>query len=163
MTTYSAEYWIKKLGLLKHPEGGHFRETYRSGEKIEKDALPGRYAGARSLSTGIYYLVASGEASRLHRIQSDEMLHFYSGSPLKVHQFSVSGTYSSVQLGKDGCFQLLIPKGTWFGFIVEEKNTYSLIGCTVSPGFDFNDFEMGDREKLTGHFPDQKDIIAKLT
>ncbi len=162
----SARYWIKKLNLLQHPEGGYYREIYRSAEKIRKDSLPVRFEGSRCFSTSIYYLLQGREVSYLHRIKSDEVWHFYQGSPLAIHLFRGDGSYLLLKLGNDfekgQVFQAVVPSGTWFGAEVMNQDSYSLVGCSVAPGFDFADFELGQREELLALYPQHREIIEKL-
>ena len=129
----SANYWIKHLRLRPHPEGGYFRETYRSKKKI----------GNRSLSTAIYFLIAKGKNSWPHRIKSDEMWHFYEGGTLALHMESPRGKKKKLLMGKTGVLQAMVPAGWWMWAEVA-RGDYALIGCTVSPGFDFADFELRD-------------------
>ncbi|MEO0415332.1 MAG: cupin domain-containing protein [Verrucomicrobiota bacterium] len=163
----TAEYWIDHLMLEAHPEGGFFRETYRSADAISQSALPDRFSGDRSASTGIYFLLRSGEFSHLHRIASDEMWHFYAGSSLTVHVIHSDGRYESIALGADVAngesFQAMVPAGAWFGATVDQPDSYALVGCTVAPGFDFADFEMADRAQLTTHYPEHRSIIELIT
>ncbi|MGA7829069.1 MAG: cupin domain-containing protein, partial [Geobacteraceae bacterium] len=145
-----AEELITRLVLEKHPEGGFFRETYRSDELISAENLPERFAGgARSFSTAILFLLADNEFSALHRIKSDEIWHFYEGDTLLIHELDLSGRYTQHRLGGVGgdlvCFQVVVKAGSWFGATLEKPETFALVGCTVSPGFDFRDFEMADR------------------
>ena len=162
----TAEELINRLELVKHPEGGWYRETYRSGESIQVTALADRFTGDRSVCTAIYFLLQSGDISALHRIKSDEIWHFYLGVPLTVHVITPGGRYYPLLLGPDmsagETFQCIVPAGCWFGAEVCQEG-YSLVGCTVAPGFDFADFEMGSREKLLKQFPDQYVIIQLLT
>ncbi|MCP4346178.1 MAG: cupin domain-containing protein [Desulfobacterales bacterium] len=162
-----ATYWITRLDLTEHPEGGYFKETYRSDESVGKDALPERFNGDRSFSTAIYFLLKGDQVSHLHRIKSDELWHFYSGSPLTVHIIDQNGEYSQIKLGcdfdKGEVCQAVVKAGVWFGASVDTPDSYSLVGCTVSPGFDFNDFEMGQRGELLAKYPRHSSIIKKLT
>ena len=162
-----ATYWIEKLGLVKHPEGGYYRETYRSDEAVERSALPGRFSGPRPFSTAIYFLLSGDDISAFHRIKSDEVWHFYSGAPLTIHVIEQNGNYSPIQLGcspvHEEYFQAVIKAGSWFGAALNEPRSYALVGCTVAPGFDFSDFEMGAREKLCRLYPAHRTIIEKLT
>ncbi len=162
-----AAYWIEKLGLAKHPEGGYFRETYRSSETLEKGALPSRYGGTRSFATAIYYLLQGHESSSLHRIRSDELWHFYCGASLTIHMIDHEGTYSATRLGNDPekgeVIQAVVPEGCWFGATVDDPASYALVGCTVAPGFDFSDFELGKRKELIDRFPEHLVLIEKLT
>ncbi len=163
----NAEYWIKKLNLNKHPEGGYFGEIYRSTETVTKSALPKRYSGERSFLTSIYFLITSKDTSNFHRLKSDEIWHFYLGDPLSVHILHKKTGYSRVTLGKDPeqgqVFQAIIKKGYWFGATVDKPDSYSLVGCTVAPGFDFDDFELARREDLLNEFAEYKEIVAQLT
>ncbi len=153
---------MQKLGLQKHPEGGYYRETYRSAELIPHQGLPTRFGGARALSTAIYFLLPSNEISALHRIKSDEVWHFYTGSQLTIHVINEKGAYTQIKLGDD-CFQAVVRAGWWFGATVDEPQSYALVGCTVAPGFDFADFEMAKRADLLAHYPRHHSIIERLT
>ncbi len=163
----NAEHWINKLDLKKHPEGGYYRETYRSKDIIKNDGLTSRNIESRNSCTAIYYLLSGQEFSAFHRLKSDEIFHFYSGSSLRVHVINKNGEYNLINLGqnsvKNDTFQLIINQGDWFASEVSEPNSYSLIGCTVSPGFDFHDFELGSRDKLIKLYPNHRDIITKMT
>lgn len=159
------KYLFEKLKLEIHPEGGMFRETYRSGEFIPREALPGRYSGRRTFSTSIYYLVPEGVKSKFHRLKTDEVWHFYEGSRLSMHVIYPDGDYRKIYLGNnpenDEHFQLMIPMGAWFGAIAE--NGYTLAGCTTAPGFEFDDMEMAGRDDLIKKYPNLKGIIELLT
>jgi predicted cupin superfamily sugar epimerase len=161
----TSEELIIQLGLVKHPEGGWYRETYRSEEVFSATALSGRFSGERSVSTAIYFLLQAGDISALHRIASDEIWHFYTGETLTVHVITPQGEYSSHKLGSDiaasESFQCVVPACCWFGAEVTGDN-FALVGCTVAPGFDFADFEMGNRESLLIQFPEHSEIIQRL-
>lgn len=163
----NAQYWIEKLHLAPHPEGGYFREIYRAEGVIPKDALPMRYNGGRAYSTTIYYLLESGDFSSLHRLKSDEQWFHIDGSALIIHSIDPKGNYTQRRIGKnlDNREQLhaVIPHGNWFGGTVEEVNSFSFVGCIVAPGFDFEDFELGKRDELMKQFPQHKALIEKLT
>lgn len=158
---------IEKLELTPHPEGGYFKETYRSSGEIKQDCLGSSFEGSRNYSTCIYFLLTSNDFSAFHRIKQDEIWHFYDGSPIHLHVISPSGKYSKHRIGRDLAVgetpQLMVPAGCWFAAEVALENAFSLVGCTVSPGFDFQDFEMRSRQELISLFPEQKDIISKLT
>ena len=163
----NAKTWIESLNLLPHPEGGYYREIYRSENTIGKSALPSGYSGNRSVGTSIYYLLKSGQKSLLHRIKSDEIWHYYDGSPIVLFLIQDDGKYEEKLLGKDIAGgenpQIVIKGGTWFGAFPKNDNSFSLAGCTVHPGFDFEDFEMADRERILNEFPQLESIINRLT
>jgi predicted cupin superfamily sugar epimerase len=163
-----ADFWIKKYNLMPHPEGGFYAETYRATESIPKAALPDRFSGDRSYSTGIYFLLESDNFSAFHRIQSDEMWHFYAGNPLEIFVINpVNGDLQVIRLGsdpdRDESFQAVVPAGSWFGSRPASGSEYCLVGCTVAPGFDFLDFEMAERESLLRDFPQHASLILELT
>jgi uncharacterized protein len=167
MATSTAEMLIKQLGLLVHPEGGWYRETYRSAEQIASEALPKRFGGPRTFCTSIYFLLQQGDISVLHRIKSDELWYFHSGVALTVHLFTPLGAHREVRIGPDlahgDCFQTMVPAGCWFGAEVTGAGDFSLVSCTVAPGFDFADFEMGQRDNLVRAYPDYVELIRRLT
>ena len=158
---------IKALELQPHPEGGYYKETYRSQDIIVKDALPEVFNGHRNHSTGIYCLLESKDFSAFHRINQDEMWHFYKGDALLLTMISEEGELSTIKIGNDIANgevpQTVVPKGYWFAAKVEQPESYALLGCTVAPGFDFQDFELAERAKLIAKFPQHKDIITTLT
>jgi len=162
-----ADFYIERLKLIPHPEGGYYREVYRSEEMIKNNALPGYYNGDRFFSTSIYFLLKGKQKSNLHKLKSDEIWHFYNGSPLKLYIINKKGELSGIKLGRNAgkgeMFQYIIEKGQWFCAEVIDKKSYSLIGCTVSPGFDFSDFELGKRKKLIKIFPGYKKLINDFT
>jgi len=164
---HDAKYWSAKLDLQRHPEGGFFKEMYRSAEQVKKEHLPTRFTGPRSFGTGIYFLLEGQDFSAMHRLRSDEMWHFYTGSPLTVSVIAENGEYSEIILGDDPglgqVFQAVVPAGSWFGSRVSIPSSFSLVGCTVTPGFDYEDFEMADRASLQETFPQHADIIRQLT
>lgn len=153
--------------MQSHPEGGYFAESYRSGETVAASALPDRFAGDRVFSTAIYFLLESHHISALHRIQADEVWHFYAGGPLGVFVIDLVGELSVIHLGPDlangQVFQAVVPAGCWFGSKPAPGTTFSLVGCTVAPGFDFADFEMADRATLLAEFPQHRAVIEQLT
>ena len=158
---------VDKLQLQPHPEGGFFRETYRSEQNIPAPWDKESTSSQRSLSTAILFLITSGNFSAFHRIRRDECWHFYNGQPLLVHQLSPDGTYSCIRLGNRSCegqvYQHVVPAGYWFASEVETANGYALVGCTVSPGFDFADFELAERNELLQLYPNQGVLIERLT
>jgi uncharacterized protein len=167
VTDKKAEYWIEKLQLAPHPEGGYFRQTYRSGLGIAREALPAGFGGARAASTAIYFLLAGKNFSAFHRLRSDEVWHFYAGDPLVVHVIDPEGKYSRILLGCDleagQVLQAVVPAGCWFSSHVADWNSFAVVGCTVAPGFEFEDFEMGKREELVREYPQHREMIERLT
>lgn len=157
---------ITHLKLVRHPEGGWFRESYRSDESVPGVALPERFGGSRAFSTAIYFLLESGDISAMHRIKSDEIWHFYAGSTLLIHTILPGGSYQLHRLGGDLAagdqYQVVVPAGHWFGAEPAGEG-FTLAGCTVSPGFDFADFEMADRRDLSGIYPEHTELIGRLT
>lgn len=162
-----AKYYIDKLKLQKHPEGGYYNEIYRSDEIFKAVVLPERYIGDRAFSTSIYFLLDGKDISAFHKLQSDEIWHFYDGCPVKVSiitpQRSLEERILGYNLDNKESLQTVINKHSWFGAELVDKSSFSLIGCTVSPGFDFQDFEMGNRTKLLEEFPEYSDTILRLT
>jgi len=160
-----AKYYIQKLQLEKHPEGGYFREVYRSGEIISIDAPKKNFK--RNVSTSIYFLLEGTQISKFHRLKSDELWHFYDGGSVKVYVIDEKGKLTEIILGKkikEGeVFQTVIKNNNWFAAEVINKRSFALIGCTVSPGFDFSDFELANRKYLLETFPKHKSIISKFT
>ncbi len=158
---------VSKLQLKPHPEGGFYKETYRSLQKIPQKVLGAAFTGDRNCCTGIYFLLTSQNFSAFHRIKQDEIWHYYSGSSLYVHVISTDGVYNRYSVGmnleEEELPQLVVPAGSWFASSVKNGNDYSLVGCTVSPGFDFDDFELADRKELINEFPDHKEVIAQFT
>lgn len=158
---------ISALGLLQHPEGGWYRETYRSAGQIPGSALPERFDGPRSWCTAIYFLLEQGDYSALHRIKSDELWFFHRGASLTIHLLAVDGSHSAIRLGADiatgEVLQAMVPAGTWFGAEMDGAGEYALVSCTVAPGFDFADFEMAARDRLLQQYPAHEAVITRLT
>lgn len=146
-----ASYLIEKFQLQEHPEGGFFKETYRCAQSLQTDF------GERNYSTGIYFLIPSGKHSWWHRIKSDEMWHFYLGGPLEIFEIDLNGQFTKTLLGQNleqgESLQYVVKAGHWFGARCQKEVEYSFVGCTVSPGFDFQDFELDDKERLLKMYP----------
>jgi hypothetical protein len=160
--------WIASLGLVPHPEGGFYRETYRAAETIAADHLPERFGGTRAFSTAIYFLLPGDQVSLFHRIKSDEIWHFYAGSALTLALIHPEdGGLEECRLGphpeRGERFQVLVPAGCWYGVRVDDPDSYALVGGTVAPGFDFADFELADRRSLLAAFPQHRHAIVRLT
>lgn len=154
------EYLVKKLQLLPHPEGGFYSETYRSSTQISSTS------GERNLVTSIYFLLRSEDVSHFHRIQSDELWFWHEGSALSVHLLTENG-HEILPLGppdENGSLpQQLVPAQTIFGSTVAEEESYALVSCVVAPGFDFRDFELFTFDQLVSIYPQEEQIIRKLT
>ncbi len=158
---------IDKLDLQPHPEGGYFKETYRSPVKINSEALGKNYDGNRNVSTCIYFMLTSETFSAFHKINQDEIWHFYTGSPISLHIISEEGEHSEILIGcemdKNQVPQAVVNGGSYFAAKVTEANSYALVGCTVAPGFDFKDFYLPSQEELTAKFPKHKRLIEQFT
>jgi predicted cupin superfamily sugar epimerase len=165
--TKNANYWIKKLNLEAHPEGGFYRQTYKADLVLPGEALPPNFTGPRAVSTAIYFLLQGKSFSAFHRLRSDELWHFYAGAPLLVHVIGESGEYSTILLGSDPDAeeqrQAAVKAGCWFASHLRDGKSFALVGCTVAPGFDFTDFELAKREELTRRYPQHRLLIEKLT
>ncbi|WP_419785987.1 cupin domain-containing protein [Pseudodesulfovibrio sp.] len=166
MTT--AQDIIKTLGLTPHPEeGGFFAETYRSAESFCGKILPDRYGDSRHHSTAIYYLLTPETCSHLHRLESDEVFHFYMGDPCEMLRLYPDGSGETVLLGTDLAAgqrpQTMVPRGVWQGMRLLPGGTFALMGCTVAPGFDYRDYTHGSRSKLLEQYPGFAEQIRLLT
>ena len=163
----SADYWINTLQLTRHIEGGSYCRTYCSAVTISQHQLPKNFKGPRPAATAIYFLLEKHQCSALHRIASDELWHFYYGDPLIIYEIDHAGILTEQLLGNNPenkeSFQCTVKAGNWFGSKTKEGGEYSLAGCTVSPGFDFDDFELGKRDELLTLFPQHAATIQILT
>lgn len=159
-----AKYYIDKIGLIKHPEGGFYKEVYRSGEDINTDSLDDRFPSKRNISSSIYFLLERDDFSAFHKIKSDEIWHFYDGDMIEIYSISPEGELTLHKLGLDLANnespQLCIPHGHFFA--AKTSGDYTLVGCTVAPAFDFSDFEMPDKKTLSNLFPEHSEIIDEL-
>ncbi len=157
---------IKELDLLPHPEGGYYKETYRSNDLVSTLELPDRFQGSRCFATAIYFLLVKDSFSAFHKIKSDETWHFYEGSPIEINMITQEGKLIRQMLGtnwkKGEVPQFTVPAQTWFASRVI-KGDYGLAGCTVYPGFEFSDFEMATRKSLKEEYPLHNQIITELT
>ena len=163
----TAEYWIQALQLQEHIEGGSYARTYSSALIIPQDDLPPEFHGPRPASTAIYFLLQQDQFSALHRIAADELWHFYYGDPLIIYEIDQQGILIEHLLGSDPlnqeCFQCAVKAGSWFGAKLKPGGNYALAGCTVAPGFDFEDFELAEREQLMALYPRHAAVITLLT
>ena len=161
------EYYIEHLNLLPHPEGGYYKETFRSKGIIPQSALPEGFAGDRNFSTSIYFLLPGDTFSAIHRIHSDETWYYHAGNKLELWMLCDGGNLTKVIIGPDianGEFlQYTVPAECWFASKSCNTNGFTLVGCQVAPGFDFNDFILADREIILHQFPQYKDFIMAFT
>lgn len=159
----SAAYWIEKLELQKHPEGGYYNEIYLSDDIVPQTGLPSGFRGERSFATSIYYLLEGNDFSAFHRIKSDEIWHYYAGTSAIEILSLEKGKLKQYLVGNDPergeTFQVIVPKNTWFAARLKNPDGYALAGCTVSPGFHFEDFELAGKQLLK-EFPELKDRIV---
>lgn len=164
----TAEEVIKLLKLEPHPlEGGFFQVTYRSADILPTSALPERYHGPRALGSAIYYLLTPETCSRLHRLPTDEIFHFYLGDPVSMLLLMPDGTSDILTLGHNiahgQTVQTLVPRNCWQGAKLQDGGTFALMGTTLCPGFDYDDYEQGDPDELIALYPKQKNWIETLT
>ncbi|QEC67150.1 cupin domain-containing protein [Panacibacter ginsenosidivorans] len=164
---YRAIDLINYYKLIPHPEGGYYKETYRAVESIAHNALPGRFKGVRNFSTAIYFLLQENNFSSFHRIQSDECWHFYAGGRMLIHLIDAHGNLETIKLGPDILsgerLQFVVPAGCWFASETMPATSFSLVGCTVAPGFDFADFELANADELSNQYPQHEVLIRRLT
>ncbi|HVT28402.1 MAG TPA: cupin domain-containing protein [Lacipirellulaceae bacterium] len=164
----TAQQIIDLLRLIPHEsEGGYFRETYRAATVIPATALPDGYSADRNASTAIYYLLTPETFSAIHRVRSDEVFHFYAGDAVEMLQLSPDGTARTIFVGNDLAAghepQVVVPAGVWQGCRLIPGGRWALMGCTVAPGFDFADFELGKRDALLARYSTHSELIAALT
>ena len=163
----NARFWIEKLQLEPHPEGGYFKETYRSGTRIPPQCLPEKYSGDRNSATSIYFLLDRFQFSSFHILKSDELWFYQYGDAVQIYMLNDQDGLQTITLGPDPDqqqrLQVIIPAGTAFGADVINNSSFSLMGCVVTPGFTFNDFELLSRDFLLNKYPRHKDLIIRLT
>ncbi len=162
-----SKYWIEKLSLQKHPEGGYYKEVYRSEGSFNFSKDSADFSRKRNFSTSIYFLLEGNDFSAFHRIKSDEIWHFYQGNCLIIYSIDKNGMLKEHLLGNNleagESLQQIIPKNTWFAARLLSECGFALVGCTVSPGFDFSDFEMAKKIPLLQEFPQHSEIIEMLS
>lgn len=152
---------IRKFQLLPHPEGGFYKETYRS-----KEIVKNKSGYIRNVCTSIYYLLEKSDKSNFHKIKSDELWFFHQGESLEIIYIKkgrIAKVYLGNNINSDEVPQILIPANTWFAAKLRKSQGYSFVSCTVSPGFDFNDFELASRDNLINEYPDLKKYIIEFT
>lgn len=153
--------WVEYYQMEKHPEGGYFKEVYRSVNKF----IPNEIGEERNYSTSILFLLHRGDVSHFHRIKSDEVWYYHAGAACLIHVIDEKGKFATHVLGpnfKNGeTLQLVVPAGHIFAS--ESSDNYSLVGCMVSPGFDFKDFQLFTTNTLLNRFPEHEQIVRKFT
>lgn len=163
----NAEYWINELGLEKHPEGGYFKEVYRSSGLIKQESLGESFSGDRNYSTAIYFLLQENEFSAFHKIASDEIWHHYSGGAAEIHILMPDGSYKKELLGTRLSSgerpMVVVPARAYFAVDVLNGCDYVFCGCTVAPGFDFQDFKMPPANELIDEYPYHEELIKLYT
>lgn len=150
---------VRKLGLEEHPEGGYFKQTYRSDTIVNVEG----YGGPRNIASAIYYMLVGGQFSAFHRIRSDEIWHHYVGSSITLYAINDGGKMSKEKIGNNGTPQAVIKAGTWLAAALDNKRSYCLLGCTVSPEFDYRDWELGKRNELVRMYPQHRARIERYT
>ncbi len=154
---------VSHLNMLPHPEGGYYKETYRSTLHVTHPLVN----DWRSVATAIYFLIEKNNFSAFHKIKSDEVWHFYAGDALEVIELDENGNLIYTSIGSNlqagEVFQYLVKAGRWFGSRVKAGGHYSLVGCTVAPGFEFKDFELANGNELIALYPQHVEVIKALT
>ncbi|MFZ0927846.1 MAG: cupin domain-containing protein [Syntrophobacteraceae bacterium] len=163
----SADFWIEKLNLAEHPEGGWFAPAFRALEQIGREGLPDRFTGNRAIVSSIYYLLKKGQFSAFHRLKSVEIWSFFEGDPLTIHLIEPHGGLVEKRLGRNfdngESFHAVMEAGNWFGAEQQGPGEFTLVGCTVAPGFEYEDMEIAGRAQLLAMYPQHQEIIEKLT
>ena len=166
MSKHEPHYYVSKLGLTPHREGGYYKETFQSTEMTSDQELTVNFEGKRKLYTSIYFLLTSKDISHFHRLKSDELWYYHAGSSLTIHIIDETGDYKEIRLGLDldkgEVPQALVPKNSIFGSSVMDEDTFSLVGCMVSPGFEYKDFELFTQDELLLNYPQHKDVILRM-
>jgi len=158
--TQTAAFWIEKLGLQPHPEGGYYREVFRSDMQVVRAGS----ANIKQACTSIYYLLEGKEFSGFHRIASDELWYFHKGSALVIHAINETGGHTAHELsdGPNGSLSVAIEAGLWFAAQIFSGEGFTLVSCAVAPAFEFTEFEMADKSTLTALYPGHADLFERL-
>ena len=160
MHTQTAAYWIEHLNLRRHPEGGYYKEIFRSQQRVMR-------VGARKVRqalTSIYYLLEGTDFSGFHRIASDELWYFHKGSPLLIHAIDEKGIHTALELSDthSGNLSIAVKAGLWFAVEVRSNEGFALVSCAVAPGFEFAEFEMARKEEMMVLYPQHTALLDKL-
>jgi predicted cupin superfamily sugar epimerase len=160
MEKHDATYWIKQLNLQPHPEGGYYKEVFRSdAEVVRKSETTPKQA-----LTSIHYLLEGTDYSGFHRLASDEIWYFHKGEPLHIHVIDQQGNYIRHELSdtETGSLSVVVPAGLWFAAAILSASGFTLVSCAVAPGFDFTEFEMAKKEALTAQYPAHTTLLGKF-
>lgn len=160
MSQRSATDWIRQLTLQPHPDGGYYKEVFRSVESVQRTGSD----ELRHACTSIYYLLEGEDYSGFHRIKSDEIWYFHKGVPLTIHVITASGEHKVLELSDapTGSLSLVVPAGLWFAAEIPSNVGYALVSCAVAPGFEFSEFEMADRAELQKNYPAYAELFQRL-
>jgi predicted cupin superfamily sugar epimerase len=153
-------HWIKHLNLQPHPEGGWYREVFRSDKQVTRL----NEQAAKQACTSIYYLLENDDFSGFHRIASDELWYFHKGAPLLIHSIDENGVYMAHELSDTptGSLSVAIKAGLWFASEIPSKAGFALVSCAVAPGFEFSEFEMAEKERLIKRYPQHAALLTRL-
>jgi len=156
----TTQYWIDHLNLQPHPEGGYYKEVFRSVHQVTR---AGEQA-VKQACTSIYYLLEGKDFSGFHQLASDELWYFHKGAPLHIHVIDHEGTHTTIELSdsRTGSLQAVIPPNTWFAAEIPSATGFALVSCAVAPGFDFSEFEMAKKEELLIQFPQHANLLERL-
>jgi predicted cupin superfamily sugar epimerase len=160
MQQQNASYWIHQLGMQPHPEGGHYKEVFRSPQQVNRIGS----TVAMQACTSIYYLLEDKDYSGFHRIKSDEIWYFHKGMPLNIHVINIDGNHEVWELSDlpTGNLSLVVRAGLWFAAEIPSKESYALVSCAVAPGFEFSEFEMADKEMLQKLYTGYDELFAEF-
>jgi len=162
-----AQYWIEKLNMTAHPEGGFFAPAFRAPEQLGNEGLPERFTGRRAMVSSIYYLLETGQFSTFHKLKSIEIWNFFEGDPIFIYVLDRNGGLTEKRLGRNvdigESLQVAIEAGNWFAAEQQGPGEFTLVGCVVAPGFEYEDMEIAGRAELEARYPQHIQIIEKLT
>ncbi|MFD0749618.1 cupin domain-containing protein [Mucilaginibacter calamicampi] len=160
MTIEDANYWVKHLQLHPHPEGGFYKEAYRSAKQVLRNPP----SGLKAACTSIYYLLSGEDFSGFHRIESDEIWYLHKGGPLHIHIIDVNGVLTTHELSDSatGNLQVVVEAGQWFAAQLPGAGSYVLASCAVAPGFDFTEFKMAKKADMLQQYPQHEALINRL-
>jgi predicted cupin superfamily sugar epimerase len=160
MMQKTTPFWINHLNLQPHPEGGYYKEVFRSGVEV----MRAETQNIKQACTSIYYLLEGSDFSGFHRLASDELWYFHKGAPLHIHIIDNEGVHTTIELsdGPAGSLQAVIPPNTWFAAELPSQSGFALVSCAVAPGFDFAEFEMAKKQDLLTQYPQHTHLLNRL-